>query len=94
MTWYFFEAQNRELRTHPAGLGTTRISDITWIQDWAGKAIKPGDALAVVTFEGGVEPKVFLSAPPECVGIVGRKFDIDLTAQAMLPSQLLLYLSA
>jgi hypothetical protein len=94
MTWYFFEAQNRELRTHPAGFGATRISDITWTKDWVGQPVQAGDALAVVTFDGGAEPKVFLTAPPGCEGVVGRTFDIDPTAQAMMPSQLLLYLRA
>ena len=93
MSWYFFESQNRELRTSPSGFGTSRISDITWSKDWAGQPVKPGDTLATVTWAGGVSPQVFLVAPPGCEGTVGRTFDVDLGDQARSPSQILLYLT-
>jgi hypothetical protein len=92
MTWYFFEAQNRELRTCPAAFGNARIIDFTWETGLPGKVIAPGEKLATVTFDGGAQPQVFLVAPPGCAGTVGRTQDLDLPSQAMEPSQLLLYL--
>lgn len=93
MTWYFFESQNRELRTCPSGFGAAPITDFTWNKDWTGQQVNPGDVLATVTFAGGVTPKVFVTAPPGCSGIVERTFDLDKANQASPPSQLLLYLA-
>jgi hypothetical protein len=92
MTWFFFEQQNRELRTHPTGFGDARITDITWTKDWAGQPVQENDHLATVTWSGGAQPQLQLVAPLGCAGRVARTFDIDLMAQALLPSQLLLYL--
>ena len=92
MSLYFYEAQNREIRTCPRAFGATRISHLIWTKDWAGVTINPGDTLATITFEGGAPP-ISLTAPAGCAGVVGGTNDLDLLSQAMLPSQLLLFLT-
>lgn len=92
MTWYFFELQNKELRTCPDGFGGVRVSQLVWTKDWSGQVVKPGDILAVVTFDGGAEPQHFLAAPPNCTGTVIETRDLDVANQARHPSQLLLFL--
>jgi|GEM_PF-6368134 len=93
MTWFFFEKQNRELRTIPSGFGSMRINNIAWAQDWTGVTIQPGTQLAVVSFADGAQPQVYLTAPPGCQGLVGGVRDIEYPMQADAPSQLLLYLN-
>ncbi len=89
MTWYFFEKQNRELRTFPPGLGSARISSIIWQDDWVGKTIQAGTVLALVSFAGGVDPQAFLVAPPGCDGTVTQTFDINLSVQTSISQTLL-----
>jgi hypothetical protein len=91
MTWFFFEATNRELRTVPSGFGARRISNLTWTTQWAGKRVQAGDVLATVTFVGAAASEQLI-APPGCDGVVVRTFPLKVAIQAMQPSQPLLYL--